>query len=108
MSGDLRNNWPLIQTLLDVGLPLGWGGYSALVTRNGLLKGSWLWTPLAVMFPLLSSRLLERPAWQLTIPLACWLWAALSVRTGNRSLYALGLLATGASTASLQLLRHLG
>lgn len=100
----LQGYWPQVSATLQVASPLLWGALCAAATYQGALTGRWAWAPLVLTFPLLWARGDSIPgpaAWAL--PVACWLATLLSARSPRLALRAAFLLATGISTAALQL-----
>jgi hypothetical protein len=100
----LQRYWPQVSATLQVASPLLWGVLCAAATHQRALTERWAWTALVITFPLLWARGDSIPspaAWAL--PVACWLAAVLSARSPRLTLRAAFLLATGVSTAALQL-----
>ena len=100
----LRDYWPQISATIHVGSPLLWGCFSAAETRRGVMNRRRAWLPLVLLFPLLWARgpVIPGPlAW--AAPFAFWMAALVSVRSRHQVLRAALLLATGASTAAVQL-----
>lgn len=100
----LRGYWPQISATIQVGSPLLWGAICAAETRRGAMNGRRAWLPLVLLFPLLWARGTVIPGplpW--AAPFAFWTAALVSVRSRRHVLRAALLLATGASTAAVQL-----